>query len=125
MVLIASNITKIVDVIKTGCTSIEMLHTNLMLVKPHYIEQTPPQCMHVKELGKVLSIYTSMQQANTKNVDMHDKNQPTSPKPFKHPPIGIKCQNGRNLEGQYSMCSSLIRAFLKCEWNQKHIPIYE
>jgi hypothetical protein len=40
--LIASNITKIVDVIKTGCTSIKTLHKYLMLVEPHYIEQTPP-----------------------------------------------------------------------------------
>ena len=72
MVLIASNITKIVDVIKTGCTSIKILHKNLMLVEPHYIEQTPPQYMHVKELGGVFSIYTSMQQASTTNVDMHE-----------------------------------------------------
>ena len=72
MVLIGSNITKIVDVIKTSCTSFEILHKNLMLVEPHYIEQTPPQYMHVKELGGVFSIHTVMQQASTTNVDMHE-----------------------------------------------------
>ena len=43
-----------------------------MIAQPQYIEQTPPQYMHVKELGGVFSIYTSMQQANTTNADMHE-----------------------------------------------------
>ena len=70
--MIASNITKIVDVIKTGYTSIEILHKNVMLVEPQYIEQTPPQYMHVKELGGVFSIYTSMLRASTTYVYMHE-----------------------------------------------------
>ena len=47
VVLIASNITKILDIIKTGYTSIKTLHKHLMLVEPQYIEQTPPKYMHV------------------------------------------------------------------------------
>ena len=70
MVLIASNITKIVDVIKTGCTSIEILHKNLMLVEPHYIEQTPPQYMHGRTWWSFL--YIHIHATTTTNVDMHE-----------------------------------------------------
>ena len=57
---------------------------------------------------------------------MNDKNHPASPKPSKLLPHWQQVPKWKkSLEVQYSMSSSLICAFLICEWNQMHIPIYE
>ena len=129
-VLIASNITKIVDVIKTGCTSIKTLHKHLMLVEPHYIEQTPPQYMQVwmnlnfiayigwQTLGEsfvYIEIHATSIQDNCIYAWMTITKPPTytSPKPSKLLPHWHQVPKWKKkIEDQYSKSSSFTCAFL-------------
>jgi hypothetical protein len=101
----------------------------VILVEPSYIEQTPPQSMHVLMNLNFIAcianqccwwsfhyIYSTMQSMLgkcLKTKQKHEAQFPSNPQNFF--PIGIHCQNGRKgLEGQYSESSSS-----RCAWPKK------
>ena len=116
-----------------------------MLVEPQYIEQTPPQSMHVwinlnfiayivklNLWWSFLYIFAKTQHAYTWYTCMKGKCLSTKLKaqnqiplnPLNFSPIGIDCRNGKkNLESQYNMNSSIKCAFLKM-WVESNAHIH-